>query len=49
MQDENIDYRTNNLGESGKPVSSDFSYSSDNNAEFLTVEEIRELRDNNDL
>jgi UDP-N-acetylglucosamine 4,6-dehydratase/5-epimerase len=49
LQDENIEYRTNNLGESGKLVSSDFSYSSDNNVENLTVEEIRELRDDNDL
>jgi len=38
-----IDYRTNLLGESGKPVAQGFAYDSGTNAHFLTVEELVEF------
>lgn len=37
------DHTTNELGETGAPVTEGFKYSSDNNPWFLTVEEMRQL------
>ncbi|MDC0360705.1 UDP-N-acetylglucosamine 4,6-dehydratase (inverting) [Alphaproteobacteria bacterium] len=37
------DYKTNALGEQGKPVPSEFEYNSGNNPHFLNIEEIREF------
>ena len=41
--DKNIDYKTNKLGEKGKPVEEQFEYHSGTNPHFLSVEELREL------
>jgi UDP-N-acetylglucosamine 4,6-dehydratase len=38
-----INYRTNPLGEKGRPVPEGFEYNSANNPDFLTVEKIKEL------
>ncbi len=38
-----IDYSTNNLGETGKPVEQGFAYDSGTNKHFLTVEELVEF------
>ena len=40
---ENIDFTNNSIGEKGKSVSSDFEYNSENNSDFLTVEQIVKL------
>ncbi|MBQ9479256.1 MAG: UDP-N-acetylglucosamine 4,6-dehydratase (inverting) [Selenomonadaceae bacterium] len=39
----NIDYTTDALGETGKPVPDGFEYTSGNNDHFLTVEELRAM------
>lgn len=39
-----IDYTSNGIGESGKPVETDFEYHSGTNPHFLTVEELRALK-----
>lgn len=38
-----VDYTTNALGETGKPVPEGFEYNSANNPYFLSVEELREM------
>jgi UDP-N-acetylglucosamine 4,6-dehydratase/5-epimerase len=38
-----VDYSRNPLGETARPVSEDFEYSSGSNPHFLTVKELREL------
>ena len=44
--DYNINYSKNALKETGKSVQKDFEYRSDNNAHFLTVQEITKLNKN---
>jgi len=43
--DKDVDYRQNRLGETGKEVPKGFTYSSDTNSHFLTVEELRLLNE----
>ncbi len=43
--DKDVDYKVNRLGEQGVEVPRGFSYSSDANPHFLTVEELRELNE----
>lgn len=38
-----VDYKTNAIGEAGKPVAENFEYSSGTNPDFLTVGELQEL------
>lgn len=38
-----IDYATNQIGETGKPVEQGFAYDSGNNEHFLNIEEIKEF------
>lgn len=38
-----VDYRTNNLGETGVDVASEFEYNSGNNPEFLSVAQLRDI------
>ena len=40
---QDIDFRTNALGETGKDVELGFEYNSGNNPDFLSVEQIREF------
>ena len=39
-----VDYARNSLGETGKPVPTDFEYHSGDNPHFLTVQEMREMK-----
>lgn len=39
------EYHTNGMGEQGKPVREDFSYNSNDNADFLSVAELKRLND----
>jgi UDP-N-acetylglucosamine 4,6-dehydratase/5-epimerase len=39
-----IEYRSNRLGESGQPVPADYEYQSGGNPDFLSVEELRGMR-----
>lgn len=41
--DKDIDFRTDGLGEAGRPVEQGYEYNSGNNPHFLSVEEIREF------
>lgn len=41
--DKDIDFRTDGLGEVGRPVEQGYEYNSGNNPHFLSVEEIREF------
>jgi UDP-N-acetylglucosamine 4,6-dehydratase/5-epimerase len=43
--DKDIDFKENRLGQKGTEVQRGFSYSSDTNSHFLTVQELRELNE----
>ena len=43
--DENINYKKNKLGETGSNVQAGFEYSSQTNAHFLSIEELRSLHE----
>ncbi len=45
FSDVEVDYTRNMLGETGKPMEYGFSYCSENNPDFLSVEQIREMHE----